>query len=80
MTGAEKLQRAIEGKLESIRLDWIEMAAALSPAEWAEIRRSTELRLADLKDELARGGAFPRATAKRSTDEGEARSAESTRH
>jgi len=41
MTDAERLRRAIEGKLDPIRLDWIEMAAALSPAEWAEIRRSS---------------------------------------
>jgi hypothetical protein len=50
MTDAEKLQRDIEGKLESIRLDWTEAANTLSPAERAEIRRSIELRLADLKD------------------------------
>ena len=50
MTAAEKLRRDIEGKLESIRLDWIKMAAALSPAERAEIRRAIELHLADLKD------------------------------
>ena len=49
MTDAEKLQRDIEGKLESIRLNWIKMAAALSPAEGG-IRRSIELHLADLKD------------------------------
>jgi hypothetical protein len=49
MTGAEKLQRDIEGKLESIRLAWVEMAGALSPSERAEIRRSVELHLADLK-------------------------------
>ena len=50
MTDAEKLQRDIEGKLELIRLEWIKMAASLSPAERVEIRRSLELHLADLKD------------------------------
>jgi hypothetical protein len=50
MTDAEKLQRDIEGKLESIRLDWAEVANTLSPSERAEIRRSIELHLADLKD------------------------------
>jgi hypothetical protein len=50
MTDAEKLQRDIEGKLESIRLAWAEAAKTLSPSERAEIRRSIELHLADLKD------------------------------
>jgi hypothetical protein len=50
MTDAERLQRDIQGKLESIRLSRIEMAGALSAEERAEIRRSIELHLADLKD------------------------------
>ena len=50
MTDAEKLQRDIEGKLESIRVAWTEAAVVLSPSERAEIRQSIELHLADLKD------------------------------
>jgi hypothetical protein len=46
----ERLQRDIEGKLDSIRLSWAEMAGALSAEERAEVRRSIELHLADLKD------------------------------
>ena len=49
MTEADRLRRDIEGKLESVRLAWIQMASSLSPSERAEIRRSIELHLADLK-------------------------------
>jgi hypothetical protein len=53
MSDAEKLKRAIEGKLEAIRVEWGEALKALSPSEMTEIRRSIELRLADLKDWLS---------------------------
>ena len=49
MSDADKLRHDIEGKLESVRLAWIEMASSLSLSERAEIRRSIELHLADLK-------------------------------
>lgn len=50
MNDAEKLKLNIEGKLESIRLAWVEAAKALSPSEREEIRRSIELHLDDLKE------------------------------
>jgi hypothetical protein len=53
MTDAEKLRRDIERKLESIRSAWIKAAKNLSPSERAEIRRSLELLLADLKDRIS---------------------------
>jgi hypothetical protein len=50
MSNAEKLKRAIEGKLEAIRSEWVASSKYLSPSEMAEIRRSIELCLADLRN------------------------------
>jgi len=52
-TEAEKLKRDIEGKLEAIRLSWVEISKTISPVERAEIRWSIELHLDDLKEFIA---------------------------
>jgi len=52
-TEAEKLKRDIEGKLDAIRLSWVEISKTISPVERAEIRWSIELHLDDLKELIA---------------------------